>query len=104
MKATLPGGALGIGVSDFCTCGETLDLKGSMIRGNPTVLHAASSDNGPSGGVVEIDGQATVTDTEISDNTTSFDNDGCAWAFRSSRSTTTPARSSWRTAQSATTP
>jgi len=73
--------ALGIGISDFCACGETLDLKGSVIRRNHTILHAASSDNGPSGGVVEIDGQATVTDTEISDNTTSFDNDGSAWAF-----------------------
>lgn len=65
--------ALADGFSD-CACGQTLDLKSSVVRDNHTIVNAASSDNGPSGGVLEIDGQGTVKNTVISDNTITFTN------------------------------
>jgi hypothetical protein len=58
------------GLSDFCACGQTLDLENTVISYNRTIANVASSDNGPSDSAVEIDGQATVSNTTISDNTT----------------------------------
>jgi hypothetical protein len=72
--------ALAVGFSDFCPCGQTLDLRNSLITGNSTILRAGSSDNGPNGGVVEIDNQATVDNTQITGNTIDFRNQGSAWA------------------------
>jgi hypothetical protein len=57
-------------LSDFCTCGQTLTLTNSVISGNRTFANVASTDNGPSDSAVEIDGQATVANTAITDNTT----------------------------------
>ena len=73
--------ALAVGVSDFCACGETLELTGTVIRGNRTFTRASSGDNGPSGDAVEIDGQATVADTEISGNSSTVDDGGSGWAM-----------------------
>jgi hypothetical protein len=61
--------ALAVGFSDFCACGQTLDLKDSVISNNHAITNAASTDNGPDGDAVEIDSQATVSDTQITDNT-----------------------------------
>ena len=61
--------ALTVGFSDFCACGQTLDLKDSVISDNHAITNAASTDNGPDGSAVEIDGQATISDTRITDNT-----------------------------------
>jgi hypothetical protein len=62
--------ALSDGLSDFCACGQKLTLTNSVISGNRTIANVASTDNGPSDSAVEIDGQATVTNTAITDNTT----------------------------------
>jgi hypothetical protein len=61
--------ALAVGFSDFCACGQTLDLRDSVISNNHAITNAASTDNGPDGSAVEIDSQATVSDTRIIDNT-----------------------------------
>jgi hypothetical protein len=62
--------ALTSGFSDFCACGQTLDLSNSVISNNHAITNAASTDNGPDGDAVEIDSQATISDTRIVDNTT----------------------------------
>lgn len=61
--------ALAVGAIDSCACGQTLDLKDSIISDNHAITNAASTDNGPDGTAVEIDSQATVSDTRIIDNT-----------------------------------
>jgi hypothetical protein len=76
--------ALGDGLSNSCdspgACGQTLQLRNSVIRDNHTIINASSSDNGPSVGALEIDGQATVSKTLITDNTTTVTNSGSASA------------------------
>lgn len=76
--------ALGDGLSNSCdspgACGQTLELRNSVIRDNHTITNAISSDNGPSVGALEIDGQASVSNTLISDNTTTVTNSGSASA------------------------
>ena len=75
---------LAVIAGDFCDspgdCGQTLELRNSVIRGNHTIINASSSDNGPSVGAVEIDSQASVSNTLISDNTTTVTNSGSASA------------------------
>jgi hypothetical protein len=71
------GGAVDAGLGDgFCDdvggCGQTLELRNTILTGNHTIVNAASSDNGPSGGALEIDGQATIENTVISGNTTAI--------------------------------
>lgn len=76
--------ALGDGLSNSCdspgACGQTLELRNSVIRGNHTLTNADSSDNGPSIGTLEIDGAASVSNTLISDNTITVTNSGSAAA------------------------
>lgn len=72
--------ALGVGLSDFCPCGQTLDLSNSVISDNHTVVNSASSDFGPSGFALEIDNQATVSNTLITDNSVAVTNHGSAAA------------------------
>jgi hypothetical protein len=73
--------ALDVGFSDFCACGQTLDLRNSVISDNHAITNAASTDNGPDGSAVEIDNQATVSDTRIDDNTATVTTQGSAGAL-----------------------
>jgi hypothetical protein len=74
--------ALSVGLSDSCVCGQTLVLRNSELSGNSTLLNAGSSDAGPSGAALEIDGQASVSGTVIRDNrTTVTAHAGSAAAF-----------------------
>jgi hypothetical protein len=73
------GGAVDAGLGDgFCDgtggCGQTLELRNTVLSGNHTIVNAASSDNGPSGGALEIDGQATIENTVVSGNTVAITN------------------------------
>ncbi len=62
--------------------GQTLVLRNSTISGNRNIAHVASSADGLSGGAVEIDGAATITNTRITGNTTSISSSaGDAAAF-----------------------
>ena len=78
--------ALTAGFGD-CACGQTLDLRDSIISDNHAITNAASSDNGPDGSAVEIDSQATVSDTRIGDNTATVTTQGSA---RDSATSATP--------------
>ena len=70
------------GLNDFGAGGQTLVLQNTVISHNHTIANVASSDNGPSDSAVEIDGQAIVSNTTISDNdTTVTSHDGSAAAL-----------------------
>jgi hypothetical protein len=60
------------GFSDFGAGGQTLVLQDTVISHNRTIANVANSDNNPSDSALEIDGQATVSNTTISDNTTTL--------------------------------
>jgi hypothetical protein len=67
------------GFSDFGVGGQTLVLRDTVISHNHTIANVANSDNNPSDSALEIDGQATVSNTTISDNTTTVtSHDGSA--------------------------
>jgi hypothetical protein len=69
---------LGEGFSDFCDtpggCGQTLDLKNTVISDNHTAVNRGSDDNNQNGGAVEIDSQATIENSLFSDNTIAVTN------------------------------
>jgi hypothetical protein len=63
--------ALSEGAFTFFGVGsQTFDLHDTVVRGNRTITNAASSDQGPSGGIFEIDGQASVSGLTLTENTT----------------------------------
>ena len=72
---------LAVGLSDFCACGQTLDLSNTAIRDNRVIVRARSSYDGPSDSALEIDGQATVTNVNLEHNVTVVDNRDSAWAL-----------------------
>lgn len=54
----------------LCACGEVpLTIQSSRIEGNSVTVHALSSDaNGPSGGAMEADANAALTNVRIAGN------------------------------------
>jgi hypothetical protein len=75
--------ALAVGLSDFCVCGQTLVLQDSVISGNRTIVTGnGSADGDASGGALEVDGAATITNTAIVGNSTTLSSlTGAATAF-----------------------
>jgi len=70
------------GFSDDGVGGQTLVLQDTIISRNHTIANVANSDNNPSDSALEIDGQATVSNTTISDNTTTLtSHDGSAFSL-----------------------
>jgi hypothetical protein len=75
--------ALAVGLSEFCPCGQTLVLKDTVVSGNRTIVTGnGSADGDPSGGAVEVDGAATISNTAIIGNSTTISSRaGAATAF-----------------------
>jgi fibronectin-binding autotransporter adhesin len=72
------------GDAALCACGEVLLVLDHVTIANNvlTVTTAGTADQGPSGGIVEADGPATITHTRIVDNHTRMATPhGDAWAL-----------------------
>lgn len=81
--AGFPGaadGALSDGFSD-CACGQTLVLHDSVVRDNRVRVDRLSSDNGQSGPLLEIDGQADVRNLTVENNGIVVKGRGSAFAL-----------------------